>query len=249
MIASPEIDTRSAEIVRNAHKLWQRQYVDGNGGNLSVRLSDGTVLCTPTLVSKGDLLAEDLCVVDLDGNMISGTRPRTSEVLLHLEIYKANPQATAVVHCHPPYATAWAVTGQTPPTGYISEYEIFVGPAAMAPYETPGTAAFARTVRPFAALYNTIFLQNHGIVCWAESVTRAEWLVEVVETYCHTLHLARQIGQPLQRIPDDKIAEILALKQRMGLPDARLAQPHIAHPVSDELRQMADDSMARCANG
>jgi L-fuculose-phosphate aldolase len=127
-----------------------------------------------------------------------------------------------VVHCHPPYSTAFAVAGVTPPNGLITEYEIFIGPAAVTSYETPGTQAFAETVRPFVEKHNTILLKNHGIVCWADSVTHAEWLAEIFESCCKTYLLAKQIGQPLQTIPDEKIEEILALKRRLGFPDARL---------------------------
>jgi L-fuculose-phosphate aldolase len=162
--SSPEAEALRQEIIRAGHKLWQRQYVDGNGGNISVRLGSQYVLCTPTMVSKEDLVPADICLSDLDGNILAGDRTRTSELLLHLEIYKANPRARAVVHCHPPYATAFAVTGTIPPNGLITEYEIFIGPPAVAPYETPGTQAFAETVRPFVKDHNTILLTNHGIV-------------------------------------------------------------------------------------
>jgi L-fuculose-phosphate aldolase len=93
----------------------------------------------------------------------------------------------------------------------------------MAPYETPGTQAFAETVLPFVQDHNTILLQNHGVVCWSDTVTHAEWLVEVMDTCCKTYLLAKQIGKPLNVIPDSKIQEILALKRRLGLPDERLA--------------------------
>ncbi|MGA2887517.1 MAG: class II aldolase/adducin family protein [Terracidiphilus sp.] len=218
-----EAQALRAEIIRVGRKLWERQYVDGNGGNISVRLGSRYVLCTPTLLSKGDLEPADICLSDLDGNILAGDRARTSELLLHLEIYKANAKARAVVHCHPPYATAFAVTGTVPPNGLIPEYEVFIGPAAVAPYETPGTQAFAETVLPFVQNHNTILLTNHGIVCWSDTVTHAEWLAEILDTYCKTYLIAKQIGQPLSVIPDCKIQEILALKRRMGFPDARLA--------------------------
>ncbi|MGB9408851.1 MAG: class II aldolase/adducin family protein [Terracidiphilus sp.] len=221
--SSPEAEAFRQEIIRAGRKLWERQYVDGNGGNISVRLGSRYVLCTPTMVSKGDLEPADICLSDLNGNILAGDRSRTSELLLHLEIYKASPRARAVVHCHPPYATAFAVTGATPPSGLITEYELFIGPPAVAPYETPGTQAFAETVLPFVQDHNTILLTNHGIVCWADTVTHAEWLVEIFETCCKTYLLARQIGQPLSFIPENKIQEILALKRRMGFPDERLA--------------------------
>ena len=221
---SAEANALRAEIIRTGRKLWDRQYVDGNGGNLSVRLGAEFVLCTPTMLSKADLEVADICLSDLNGKILAGDRTLTSELLLHLEIYKANPRARAVVHCHPPYATAFAITGTVPPNGLIPEYEVFIGPAAVAPYETPGTQAFAETVLPFVAQHNTILLKNHGVVCWSDTVTHAEWLAEIMDTYCRTYLIARQIGEPLSVIPDDKIDDILRRKQWMGLPDARMAR-------------------------
>jgi L-fuculose-phosphate aldolase len=125
---------------------------------------------------------------------------------------------------HPPYATAFAVTGTIPPNGLIPEYEVFIGPAAVAPYETPGTQAFAETVLPYVQDHNTILLGNHGIVCWSDTVTHAEWLAEILDTYCKTYLIAKQIGEPLNFIPECKIQEILTLKRRLGFPDARIAR-------------------------
>jgi L-fuculose-phosphate aldolase len=221
---SAEANALRAEIIRNGRKLWERQYVDGNGGNLSARLGAEFVLCTPTMLSKADLEVGDICLSDLNGKILAGDRTLTSELLLHLEIYKANPKARAVVHCHPPYATAFAMAGVIPPNGLIPEYEVFVGPAAVAPYETPGTQAFAETVLPWVHEHNTILLKNHGVVCWADTVTHAEWLAEIVDTYCKTYLIAKQIGEPLGVIPDDKIDDILRRKQWMGLPDARMGR-------------------------
>jgi L-fuculose-phosphate aldolase len=222
---SAEAEQARAEILSVGRKLWERGYVDGNGGNISVRVGTQYLLCTPTLISKRDMEPEDICLSDMKGTILVGSRPRTSELLLHLEIYKANPQARAVVHCHPSYATAWAVAGAAPPNGYVTEFELMVGPVAVAPYETPGTQAFAETVTPFVRDHNTILLANHGIVCWADTATHAEWLVEIVDTYCKTLAIAQQLGRPLNRIPEHKIGELLQVKRRMGLPDARLAEP------------------------
>jgi L-fuculose-phosphate aldolase len=101
---------------------------------------------------------------------------------------------------------------------------VFIGPAAVAPYETPGTQAFAETVLPFVQDHNTILLTNHGIVCWSDTVTHAEWLAEILDTYCKTYLIAKQTGLPLSIIPDSKIEEILALKRRLGFPDARMGR-------------------------
>lgn len=248
---SSETNELKAEIILAGRKLWERQYVDGNGGNISCRLGEHHVLCTPTMISKRDMEPDDICISDLDGNIIAGHRLRTSELFLHLEIYRANPRARAVVHCHPPYATAFSLTGEVPPAGLISEYEIFIGPAALAHYETAGTKAFAESILPFVRNHNTILLANHGIVCWSDTVTHAEWLAEILESYCKTWVIARQIGKPLHPIPDEKIQEILALKRRLGFPDARMAplpsDQDVSVSPSDEVDREFRRVMSRIA--
>jgi L-fuculose-phosphate aldolase len=229
IFSSPEAKAIKNEICAAGRKLWMRQYVDGNGGNISYRLGPNAVLCTPTLVSKFDLTPDDICLVDLEGNQIAGSKQRSSELLLHLEIYKAVPEAKAVVHCHPPHATAYAITGCLPPNLIIPEFEVIVGNVAVAPYETPGTKAFAETVLPYVKNHNTMLLANHGIVCWADTVTRAEWCAEVLDTYCWTLMLAAQLGAPILRISEERGADLRALRKKLGLPEFPLNMP----PLSD----------------
>ena len=237
LFETDRVNQLKAEIVSAGKRLWQREYVDGNGGNISARITDNLVLCTPTLCSKGVLRPEDLSIVDLENNRIFGLRPHTSEILLHLEIYKNVPQARAVIHCHPAHATAHAIAQVIPQGNLIPEQEVFVGPVALAPYETPGTTAFAKTVVPFVRQHNTILLANHGIVCWADTVDHAGWYCEVVETYCKTLMIAQKLRQPLPEIPPAKIDDLLALKKRLGLPDARL-------PLDDQIAEYGAEAKA-----
>ena len=229
IFSSPQAKSIKNEICAAGRKLWMRQYVDGNGGNISYRLGPNAVLCTPSLVSKFDLTPADICLTDIDGHQIAGSKPRSSELLLHLEIYKAVPEARAVVHCHPPHATAYAITGCLPPNLIIPEFEVIVGNVAVAPYETPGTKAFAETVLPYVKNHNTMLLANHGIVCWADTVTRAEWCAEVLDTYCWTLMLAAQLGAPILRISEERGADLRALRKKLGLPEFPLDMP----PLSD----------------
>lgn len=249
-VNSFEADALRAEIIAVGRKLWERKYVDGAGGNISARLNAEYVLCTPTMLSKGDLEPADICLTDLEGNILAGDRLRTSELLLHLEIYRCNPSARAVVHCHPPHATAFALTGSAPPNGYLSEFEFFIGPVAVAPYETPGTSEFAETVRPFARDHNTILLANHGVVCWSDTVTHAEWLAEILETWCTTYLIAQQVGRPLQAIPEAKLEDILVAKQRLGWPDARFGRsdrsdPLAFYPASSDVDRLVERVLAR----
>ena len=160
-------------------------------------------------------------------------------MLLHLAIYRGTSRARGVVHCHPPHATAWSLTEAGPPPGFLVEQAIFVGRIPVALYETPGTAEFAKTVLPFLQDHNSVLLPNHGIVCWADTVTHAEWLVEIVDTYCHTLSLAKLIGVPLKAIDPAKMPDIAAAKHRIealmswredsASPQACCAQPSNSH--------------------
>jgi L-fuculose-phosphate aldolase len=218
LFSTPEAEAVKKEICAVGRKLWMRQFVDGNGGNISYRIGPNEVICTPTLVSKYDLTPEDLSMVDLEGNQIAGSKARTSEILLHLEIYKEVPEAKSCVHCHPPHATAYAITGRVPPNLVIPEFEVFIGKVAISPYETPGTAEFAQTVLPFVKTHNTVLLANHGIICWADTVTHAEWYAEVLETYCWTLMLAAQLGVPISYISEQKGSDLLAIKRSSACP-------------------------------
>lgn len=229
---SPRAQELKKQIVAAGRKLWLRQYVDGNGGNISARLTPEYVICTPTMLSKDDLSFEDLSLVDLECRQIIGIRAQTSEIRLHLEIYKEVPEAQAVVHCHPPYATAYAVAGVVPPGNLVPEQEVFIGPVVLAPYQTPGTQEFARTVFPMAHRHNTILLANHGIVCWADTVMHAEWYAEVIDTYCKTIMIASQLRSNLPELPSDKIADLLAIKKRLGLPDPRIPVDHNSKPAA-----------------
>src|SRR6267378_8060881 len=136
---SAPIQELKLQICDIGRRLWQREYVDGNGGNIAIRVGEDIALCTPTLVSKGFMKPEDMCLVDFEGNQLAGTKKRTSEILMHLQIMKRQPKAVATVHCHPPHATAFAVAGVEPPTCMIPEIEVFIGKVPIAPYRTPGT--------------------------------------------------------------------------------------------------------------
>jgi L-fuculose-phosphate aldolase len=125
-----------------------------------------------------------------------------------------------------------------PPIGVIPEFDVFVGAVAVSPYETPGTKKFAETVLPFVQNYNTVLLANHGIVCWADTVTHAEWYAEVLETYCWTLMIAAQLGVPVSRIPSAKTVDLLNLKKRLGLPDPRFSPGECA--FAEDLDQPID---------
>ncbi len=205
-----------AQICDIGRRIYARGFAAGNDGNISVRLSDNEFLCTPTKICKGFMNPDDLCVVDLDGNQKSGSRRRTSEIMLHLEVYRNDPAVRSVVHCHPPHATAFAVARIDIPSGILPEVEIFLGVVPRADYETPGGRDFAATIRPFVGRANTVVLSNHGTVSWGDSVEQAFWNTEILDSYCRILMLARQLGN-VERLPEDKRQELIDIRGAYGV--------------------------------
>lgn len=211
------------EICDVGKRLWQRAYVDGNGGNIAIRVCDDLVLCTPTLVSKGFMKPDDMCFVDLDGNQYCGTKKRTSEILMHLEIMKRQPRAVATVHCHPPHATAFAVAQVEPPTCMIPEIEVFIGRVPIAPYRTPGTPEMGKLVADLVDKHNTVLMGNHGAVSWSHvNVEDAYFKMEILEAYCRTVWVASQLGAPLKTFSATQLQDLLKIKQTLGIPDPRI---------------------------
>jgi L-fuculose-phosphate aldolase len=203
-------------------RLWQRAYVDGNGGNIAIRVGEDIALCTPTLVSKGFMKPEDMCLVDLEGNQLAGAKKRTSEILMHLQIMKRQPRAVATVHCHPPYSTGFAVAGVQPPTCMIPEYEVFSS-VAIAPYRTPGTPEMGKLVADLVDKHNTILMANHGVVSWSHNnVEDAYFKMEILEAYCRTVLVATQLGKPVQTMTPTQLQDLLKIKQSLGIPDPRI---------------------------
>ncbi|MCA8984789.1 MAG: class II aldolase/adducin family protein [Planctomycetaceae bacterium] len=208
------------EICEIGRRVYNKGFAAANDGNISIRVGENEVLCSPTMICKGFMTPDDICAVDMEGVQIAGKRKRTSEVLLHLEIMKARPDVKAVVHCHPPHATAFAVAREAIPQCVLPEVEVFMGEVPLAPYETPGGHEFAETVVPFLKATNTIILTNHGTVSFGKTLEEAYWKTEILDAYCRILILAKQIGG-ITYLDERKSRELIDLKKRLGFDDPR----------------------------
>lgn len=217
---SPKIERLKRKMCEIGRRMWQREYVDGNGGNITLRIGDNLVLCTPTLVSKGFMHPRDICLVDLAGKQLLGTRRRTSEALTHLGIMQRQPLAKACIHAHPPHATAFAI-GAPPPSALLTEAEIFLGVIGQANYQTPGGPGNAEEVGRVGSKHQATIMANHGAIVWGSSVEEAYWRLEIVDTYCRTVWIALQGGGPLAPIPEAGMRELIALRKSLGMPDER----------------------------
>lgn len=208
-------------ICEIGRRVYAKQFAAANEGNLSIRVEEDRVLCTPTLCCKGFMQPNDLCLVDMSGEQVAGERKKTSEILLHLEVYRNRSDVQSVVHCHPPHATAFAVAREPIPIGVLPEPDILLGEVPIAPYETPGSQAFAETISPFVALTNTIILSNHGTVSYEKDCETAFWLTEVLDAFCRILILANQLGG-VRHVSKEKAHELLKLRRDWGFQDQRL---------------------------
>jgi L-fuculose-phosphate aldolase len=218
---SPAAHALKEQLCDIGRRLWQREYVDGNGGNIAIRVGEDIAICTPTLVSKGFMKPEDMCLVDFEGNQLCGEKRRTSEILMHLQIMKQQPKAVATCHCHPPYSTGFAVAGVLPPTCMIPEFEVFAS-VAIAPYRTPGTPEMGKLVADLVDKHNTILMANHGVVSWSHNnVEDAYFKMEILEAYCRTILVTAQVGRPANTMTPGQLQDLLKIKQSLGIPDPR----------------------------
>ncbi len=224
------------QICEIGRRVYAKGFAAANDGNITIRLNDREILCTPTMVSKGYMKPEDICKVDYEGNQLAGTRKRTSEVLLHLSVYRERPDVHAVVHCHPPHATAFAVAREPIPKCVLPEVEVFLGEVPTAEYATPGTQQFAETITPYLRDCNTIILANHGTVTFGPTLENAYFNSEIIDAYCKILILAKQLG-PISYFNEGETQELLDIKKRLGYDDVRFRNPSCAlcgHSSFDE---------------
>jgi L-fuculose-phosphate aldolase len=209
------------QICDIGRRLYAKGFAAANDGNISVRLNDREILCTPTMVSKGFLKPEDICKVDYEGKQLAGTRKRSSEILLHLAVYKNRSDVNSVVHCHPPHATAFAVAHEPIPKCVLPEVEVFLGEVPIAPYATPGDQRLPNTIIPYVKDCNTILLANHGTVSWGPTVELAYFNTEIIDAYCRILLLAKQLGR-VNYFSEQHTSELMEFKKRINYDDPRI---------------------------
>ena len=194
--APAEIAQAAAAVCEVGRRLWQQGLVAGSEGNISVRLSDGTLLVTPTGVSKSFLTPEMLVHLSAAGEPISGHLRPSSEVRMHLAALAARPDVQACVHAHPVHATAFAVAGRAPDATLMPEASVFLGEVALAPYGTPATDEVPAALAPLWAGHHSFLLANHGALTLGSDLWRALYRMEQLEHYCAILLAAAALGGP-----------------------------------------------------
>lgn len=195
------------EIALFGNMLHQRGYVAATDGNLSVRLDEERILATPTSMSKGMLRPSDMVIVDLEGRPLSGRRHVSSEIAMHLLIYRLRPDIRGIVHAHPPTATGFAAAGMALNQPLVCEVVIGLGSIPLAKYGTPGTPELTEALEPLVSQYDAILMSNHGVVTYAGTLHHAYMKMETVEHFAQIALVTHLLGrqQPLGQAELEKL--------------------------------------------
>lgn len=205
------------DIVRCCRRLWEAGLIAGADGNVSVRLGRDRLLVTPRGLPKAELTAGDLVEVSLSGVHRRGSRRATTELDLHLRAYRRRADCGAVVHAHPPVATAFAVAGEPMPADVLPEVILYLGDVPVAPYATTGTPALGDVVEPLLTRHVAVLLANHGAVTWGPDLATARIRMESLEHSAKILLAARLLGRMTRLSPDQMdVLERLRGKPRDG---------------------------------
>jgi len=214
-MVKPERELRE-DIVEIGRHVWQRGWVAANDGNISLRLDQDRVLCTPTGVCKGLMRPEDLIICDMQGRKLAGSKERTSEIAMHLTIYGLRPDVGGVLHAHPPVATGYAAAGRSLNLALLPEVVIALGCVPLADYGLPGTSELTDPMLPLIPKYDALLMGNHGAVCYGEDVWRAYFRMETVEHFARISLVAELLGGA-NVLPRGEVRKLLESRSRYGV--------------------------------
>jgi L-fuculose-phosphate aldolase len=235
------------DMVRAGRLMFERGWIAASDGNLTTRLPSGEILATPAGLCKGELQAEDLILCDLNGNKVAGQREPTSELDMHLTVYRQREDVHAVVHAHPTVATGFAAAGRGLNMGVLPEVIVRFGGVPLAAYGTPGTPALGESLLPFVEQHEAVLLANHGAVTWGANLEQAFHHMETVEHFARIALVAELLGG-VRPLPGAEIERLFAARERYGVrsrsrfapgsPAAAEDQPAAPHPPAFTREQL-----------
>jgi len=204
-------------IIDVGMKCWQKGWVAANDGNISYRISDEEILCTPTGVSKGMLTMEHICLVDPDGTPIEkGAFRPSSEIKMHLRVYSERPDVRSVFHAHPPYATAHAIAGIPLSECVIPEIIIGLGSIPIVPYGTPSTDQIPDRLAPFIKNYDAWLLENHGALTVGTDIYQAYFRMESLELFAQMMCIAKGLGN-VNTLKKEEVQTLVNMREKYGV--------------------------------
>jgi len=212
------------DICRIGQLVFQKGWVAANDGNITIRLDADRILATPTGVSKGMMQPEDLIIVDMQGNKVSGRLNRTSEIAMHTTVYGLRPDVKSVVHAHPPVSTGFACAGRTLNLALLPEVVIGLGCIPLVNYGLPGTDALTEPMLPLIPKYDALMMANHGAVCYGEDVFKAYFKMETLEHFARIQLVSELVGGP-KVLPREEVNKLLDSRTRYGVKAMSAGEP------------------------
>ena len=204
------------QIVEVGRRMYDRGYVASNDGNISARVDNERVVITPTGVSKGFMSADDMVVVDMEGKVLNGDKKPSSELFMHLQVYKDRLDVNSVCHAHPPYATGFAVAGIPLDKCVLPEVIIALGNIPLIEYGTPGTEEFYKPVLKLLPDYDAFLLANHGALTVGKDVLNAYHKMETLEHFAHITFVAIQLGY-INILNKEQVQKLTDLRAKYGI--------------------------------
>lgn len=204
------------DICEVGRRIWLRGFVAANDGNISGKVDDNEIICTPTGVSKGFLTPEMLATVDGTGRQVRGDLKVSSETAMHIMAYRARPDIGAVVHAHPPIATGFAVAGLALDQCVLPEVVVTLGGVPLSPYGLPSSQELPDAIEPYIKQSNVVLMANHGIVAVGDNIMQAYYRMETVEHFAKILMTAVQLGN-VNLFSPDRVTELENLRKRFGI--------------------------------
>lgn len=201
-------------IIEVGKLLYDRSYVVSSDGNVSVRLDENTVLATPTMTCKGRMTEDCLALTDIDGKPLNDKKA-SSELAMHLLIYKMRPDVVSVCHAHPPHGTAFAVAGLAIDAPILSEVILTLGCVPLTAYGTPSTSELTDAMVPFVEHHNALLMANHGAVAYGGDIWQAFDRLETLEHTAKIAILARTLGGA-NDLPKDAISKLINIREKAG---------------------------------
>ncbi|MDQ6788983.1 MAG: class II aldolase/adducin family protein [Acidobacteriota bacterium] len=208
-------ETQAGKLIVEIGKLlYERSYVVSSDGNISCRLDENRILATPTMTCKGRMTEDGLAITDLEGKPLNDKKA-SSELAMHLLIYKMRPDINAVCHAHPPHGTAFSVAGLAIDAPILSEVILTLGCVPLTAYGTPSTDELTESMKPFVAHHNALLMANHGAVAYGADLWQAFDRLETLEHTAKIAILSRALGGATN-LPNDAIEKLINIRERAG---------------------------------
>lgn len=200
-------------IVDIGRRMYEKDFVAANDGNISLKISDDLIVATPTNVSKGFMTEDMMVLMRMDGTVLSQGRRPSSEIKMHLRIYQENLQAAAVCHAHPPVSTAYAIAGMPLDRAIYPEAVVNLGVVPCIHFEMPGSQGIPDSIAPYCCRYNAMLLANHGVVTWGRDLLEAWYRLESTEHYAMILRYTGYVPECPVGLSRKQVRELIDIRE------------------------------------